>query len=147
MIERNLFYTFTGDSGYAAEMYMVVPILNAAAGSPEERYNRHHARARGVIERCNGLLKARWRCLLRHRTLHYMPPRASKITYACIILHNMCLHHRVHLEREEDEEDVIDEVIDEVIDDPNVEVLGVRGRHLTVGQRQQAMIVRRYFNR
>lgn len=69
---------------------MMTPILNAAAGSPEEHYTNVQVRARNVIERCFGVLKGRWRCLLSHRTLHYAPAKAGKIVNACAILHNMC---------------------------------------------------------
>ncbi|CAG9120597.1 unnamed protein product [Plutella xylostella] len=79
-----------GDSGYGQSNVMMTPILNAAAGSPEEHYTNVQVRARNVIERCFGVLKGRWRCLLSHRTLHYAPAKAGKIVNACAILHNMC---------------------------------------------------------
>lgn len=69
----------------------MTPILNAAPGSREEMYTTRHIQARNCIERCFGLLKARWRCLLKHRTLHYHPHVASKIVLACCVLHNIAL--------------------------------------------------------
>lgn len=48
---------------------------------------------RALIERCNGLLKMRFRCLLKHRVLHYTPQMACKITNACAVLHNMCIEN------------------------------------------------------
>lgn len=41
------------------------------------------------MERTIGLLKARWRCLLGHRVLHYDPAMAAKIVNACVCLHNI----------------------------------------------------------
>ena len=73
----------------------MTPILNATPGSREEVYTTRHIEARNCIERCFGLLKARWRCLLRHRVLHYHPQVASKIVIACCVLHNIALEARL----------------------------------------------------
>ncbi|KAL0810119.1 hypothetical protein ABMA28_010921 [Loxostege sticticalis] len=84
-----------GDSGYPQRAWLMTPILNAAPGSREEVYTTRHVQARNSIERCFGLLKARWRCLLKHRTLHYHPHVASEIIHACCVLHNIALHARL----------------------------------------------------
>ncbi|KAG8236553.1 hypothetical protein J437_LFUL016858 [Ladona fulva] len=54
---------------------MQTPILNAPDGSPEANYTTLHLQARSAVERCIGLLKACFRCLLRH---HYCTTCASK---------------------------------------------------------------------
>ncbi|XP_022822954.1 putative nuclease HARBI1 isoform X2 [Spodoptera litura] len=81
-----------GDSGYAQREYMMTPIIDAPQGSPEEYYTKLHCMARNTVERTIGVLKNRWRCLLRHRVLHYHPDVAAKIINACCVLHNMCLN-------------------------------------------------------
>lgn len=73
----------------------MTPILNAVQGTREELYTQRHIQARNCIERCFGLLKSRWRCLLRDRVLHYQPHVASKITMACCVLHNKALKARL----------------------------------------------------
>ncbi|KAL0829837.1 hypothetical protein ABMA28_003320 [Loxostege sticticalis] len=73
----------------------MTPILNAAPGSRKEVYATRHVQARNSIERCFGLLKARWRCLLKHRILHYHAHVASEIIHACCVLHNIALHARL----------------------------------------------------
>ncbi|KAJ0169818.1 hypothetical protein K1T71_014424 [Dendrolimus kikuchii] len=65
-------------------------IFNAAPDTPESHYTDIHVRTRNIIERTIGLLKARFRCLLVHRVLHYKPEMAGSITNACVILHNIC---------------------------------------------------------
>lgn len=65
----------------------------------EINYNSVHSSARSVIERCNGVLKGRFRCLSKYRTLKYKPTIASKITNACVVLHNMCQDERTHMLR------------------------------------------------
>ncbi|XP_064482910.1 putative nuclease HARBI1 [Ornithodoros turicata] len=82
-----------GDSGYPLEPWILTPILG---DEPEleaewvDLYNRVQATARGTIERCFGVLKSRFRCLLRLRALHYNPTAAANIIYACAVLHNIC---------------------------------------------------------
>ncbi|GBP42613.1 Putative nuclease HARBI1 [Eumeta japonica] len=83
------------DSGYPQRAWLMTPISNAAPGSQEEIYTIRHILARNCIERCFGLLKARWRCLLKHRTLHYRPYVATKIIVACCVLHNIALDARL----------------------------------------------------
>lgn len=69
---------------------MMTPILDAESDSPEAYYTQKHVQTRNIIERTIGLLKARFRCLLVHRVLHYQPHVAGSITNACVILHNIC---------------------------------------------------------
>lgn len=69
---------------------MMTPILDAESDTPEAYYTQKHVQARNTIERTIGLLKARFRCLLVHRVLHYQPHVAGSITNACVILHNIC---------------------------------------------------------
>ncbi|CAG4958567.1 unnamed protein product [Colias eurytheme] len=78
-----------GDSGYSQRAWLMVPILNAEAGSGTAVYTTRHLQALNCIERCIGILKARWRCLLKDHTLHYHPRVASKVTIACCVLHNI----------------------------------------------------------
>ncbi|KAL0860004.1 hypothetical protein ABMA27_010319 [Loxostege sticticalis] len=86
-----------GDSGYAQRPHMMTPILGAAPGTPEEHYTALHCRVRNTVERCTGVLKARWRCLLAHRVLHYDPIMSGKIVNACIVLHNIANASRIAL--------------------------------------------------
>lgn len=84
----------------------MTPIMDAIEGSPEAEYNRKQTSCRALIERCNGLLKMRFRCLLKHRILHYTPATASKIICTCAALHNMCIAENVPLHLDEDNEDL-----------------------------------------
>jgi hypothetical protein len=81
---------FSGDSGYSLRKSLMTPIVDAAPGSPAGHYTEMHVRTRNTIERTIGLLKARFRCLLAHRVLHYKPKAAASIAIAFIILHNIC---------------------------------------------------------
>lgn len=111
----------------------MTPVLNAPLGSPEEHYTKKHCSARNVVERCIGVLKARWRCLLAHRVLHYAPVKAGRIVNACAVLHNIVNDGRL-------EDDMADVLIDRArqIEEPQP-VAGVAGR--------QAIIDRLWRNR
>nr|CAI5870065.1 unnamed protein product [Callosobruchus analis] len=85
----------SGDSGYAVRPWLQTPFPDVIPGTPEERYNIAHRRTRSLIERTNGVLKMRFRCLLKHRVLHYAPHRCSKIINSCAVLHNMCIDNNL----------------------------------------------------
>ncbi|XP_054259753.1 putative nuclease HARBI1 [Macrosteles quadrilineatus] len=86
-----------GDSGYGLEPFLMKPFENAREGSPEDQFNRSLKRARASVECTIGLLKNRFRCLLKARTLHYYPPVAAKIINCCAALHNLCIDNNVPL--------------------------------------------------
>ncbi|KAJ8912730.1 hypothetical protein NQ315_012286 [Exocentrus adspersus] len=69
---------FSGDSGYSLLPWVLTPIEGAAPGTPENAFNIAHVRTRNVIERCSGVLKGRFRCLLSHRVLNYSPRYESR---------------------------------------------------------------------
>ena len=94
-----------GDSGYPIEPWLLTPLPQCPENSKESRYNAAHKGARNVIERLFGVLKSRFRCLLRHRTLHYKPDVAGNIFYAVSILHNICIENNVQLDDEINEDD------------------------------------------
>ncbi|XP_063837186.1 putative nuclease HARBI1 [Ostrinia nubilalis] len=90
VISRNEAIWLLGDSGYPLRRYLMTPITDTSPDTPEAHYTYLHVRTRNVVERTIGLLKARFRCLLVHRVLHYSPPVAAFIVNACVILHNIC---------------------------------------------------------
>ncbi|XP_063223108.1 putative nuclease HARBI1 [Bacillus rossius redtenbacheri] len=97
-VNNNTIYNGLCHSGYPLEPCLMTPFMEDVDPlSPQGRYNQCLRTARSIIEQCNGLLKSRWRCLLKHRVLHYKPDQASRIVNVCTVLHNMCLQENVHL--------------------------------------------------
>ncbi|XP_049269975.1 putative nuclease HARBI1 [Rhipicephalus sanguineus] len=85
-----------GDSAYPLQPWLLTPIPGAhQAGSPAARFNRAHSSLRCVVERCIGVLKARFRCLQRYRALYYGPLFTSKIISACAVLHNLSVRQQL----------------------------------------------------
>ncbi|KAJ8935706.1 hypothetical protein NQ314_012683, partial [Rhamnusium bicolor] len=84
------------DSGYPLELWLFTPFLNPR-NQPEEAFNNTLTSARNLVERTNGILKGRFRCLSRHRTLIYHLVRAANIIYACCVLHNIALNAGLNL--------------------------------------------------
>lgn len=62
-----------------------------------------------MIERTNGVLKGRFRCLSKHRQLLYHPAKAAIIIYTAAILHNIALWANEEL----DERDILVELLDD----------------------------------
>lgn len=84
--DNNFTYYLIADSGYPLRKWLQIPVPNVVDGTPAARYNTQLCRARSLIERCNGLLKMRFRCLLKHRVLHYTPKMSGKIINACCVI-------------------------------------------------------------
>lgn len=86
-----------GDSGYPQSRVLMTPFLDALNGTPEARYNNAHMRARNVVERAIGVLKMRFRCILKERSARYDPHFVCKIIKSCSVLHNMCINNNIPL--------------------------------------------------
>ncbi|XP_054456751.1 putative nuclease HARBI1 [Anoplopoma fimbria] len=100
-------YMLLGDGGYPClqrPVAIMTPYRQPVASQVEARYNRHHAKARNIIERTFGILKTRWRSIFL-RALEIRPLFAPKVIGACCILHNMCVAAGDILEEEEEEEE------------------------------------------
>lgn len=89
---------FSGDSGYPLRPTLLTPIVETEPESPQRHYTELHCRVRNTVERCIGVLKSRWRCLLVDRKLHYHPTTAGLITNACTVLHNIANAARLPVE-------------------------------------------------
>lgn len=85
---------FLGDGGYPLQPWLLTPYRTAAAASAELKFNDAHSKCRNIIERTNGVLKGRWRCLLGARELHYMPKKVIKMVNVCVALHNICIAYK-----------------------------------------------------
>lgn len=59
-------------------------------GPVQARFNRHHSRARCIIETSFGRMKARWRAIFL-QTLPLDRLIVPKVVTACAMLHNICL--------------------------------------------------------
>ncbi|KAK3921619.1 Putative nuclease, partial [Frankliniella fusca] len=84
-----------GDSGFPHEPWLMGPLSLAPRGTPEYSYTKLHMKCRNVVERCIGVLKNRFRCLLWDRTLHCRPGKAGKIVNACVVVHNFLVARRI----------------------------------------------------
>ncbi|KAL3983585.1 filamin [Sarotherodon galilaeus] len=95
-----------GDGGYPCLQHPVAimtPYRQPVSTQVEERFNRHHAKARNITERTFGILKTRWRSIFL-RALEIQPLFAPKVVGACCILHNICVAtNDVHQEEGEEE--------------------------------------------
>lgn len=138
-------YHLIGDSGYPLRPWCLTPIREAVEDSPEALYSDVLKQTRSVIERCNGVLKGRFRCLIKDRVLHYTPNKASKIINACTVLHNMCIVNNLE---HPDYSDLDNEQLG-IIRERLPELPAPRNRinvNLVQGRAKQAQIVNSYFN-
>ena len=97
------------DSGYAVGSYLLTPILNPSS-EQERQYNFTHIRSRNCVERLFGVLKGRFRCCLKYRTLHYKPKVACDIINAVFTLHNICLKYRTPINSDLNDNELAEEI-------------------------------------
>ena len=77
-----------GDSANPLREWLLTPFLNLQT-PPEVVYTRVFVSTRVTIERCKGVLKRRFHCLLSD--LQFGSERVCKIITACLVLHNMAV--------------------------------------------------------
>ncbi|CAI6376316.1 unnamed protein product [Macrosiphum euphorbiae] len=136
-------YMLLGDSGNALRPWMMTPFLRPEPNTPEAAYNDSFCKVRSIIERCNGVLKMRFRCLLKHRVLHYHPHKAASIINSCVLLHNLCINENIPL---------IDEFEDDYdlgfIEQNNANIDNINNRQnpeFIAGRRVRQQIVERFY--
>jgi hypothetical protein len=86
-----------GDSAYAVDEFLLPAFQDSTArDGPRRRFNLAHAKTRNAIERAFGVLKARWRILLRD--IDFEINNTLYIIAACCILHNVCISWGVQVD-------------------------------------------------
>ena len=78
-----------GDGAYPATTWQDKPYsFNLHLSDTEKNFNKHRSSARVTVERVFGVLKGRWRCLLKR--LDNDLESVSSIIITCCVLHNIC---------------------------------------------------------
>jgi len=122
----------------------MTPILgHFPMDSPQANYNKCHKKTRCTVERCIGVLKQRWRCLLKDRTLHYRPAKSSKIIITCAILHNIARKYNIELSSSDENDSDSDENV-EIKNGIDDEDLNNNGNILEAGRRVQETLLREH---
>ena len=97
-----------GDEAYPLSNWLLKPFPdNGALTRPQLKFNRTLSSARSIVERAFGLLKVRWRCLLKR--LDSQKENVISIIITCCVLHNICQGN----EDELDDEDLLQRIIRE----------------------------------
>ena len=86
-------YCLLGDSAFPILEWLITPFRDCGNLTQEQRrFNRVHSRCRQVIERAFGMLKCRFRRLLRFDSCD-MNILVDSVLSACV-LHNLCVIER-----------------------------------------------------
>lgn len=105
-----------GDSAYPLSPWLMKIFDGRNLTEAQEIFNRELCGIRQIIERCIGLLKVRFRCILGERKLRYSPTKVGKIIYSCATLHNFLIFNEYDIRR-----DVDQDLLQNVINDQNVD--------------------------
>ncbi|KAF5289306.1 hypothetical protein FQA39_LY15144 [Lamprigera yunnana] len=103
---KDFYLLVAGDSGYLLRPRLLTPLENESLSKTSKAtFNQSLKTIRSIVERCKGLLKMRFRCLLKHSASFYAPEVVSKIVGACVVLHNICIERNIAvLDWEDDQE-------------------------------------------
>ncbi|XP_061582069.1 putative nuclease HARBI1 [Cololabis saira] len=93
-----------GDGGYpclTAPIALMTPYREPVQNPVQARYNRHHSKARCVVERAIGMMKNRWRSIF-FKALEVKPTFVPLVVSSCAFLHNICISNGDMVEPDED---------------------------------------------
>lgn len=89
-------FVILGDSAFPLLQWLITPFRDCGNLTGQQRkFNREHSRSRQVIERSFGLLKCRFRRLLRFK---FSNMKILVLVLAACVLHNLCLSDRDFIE-------------------------------------------------
>ena len=96
-----------GDGGYPLSTWLLRPYNFGLNLSPQQKlFNRALSSSRSSVERSFGILKARWRCLLKR--LDSNLENISHVIITCVVLHNICQSNKDFYE---DDDGLLEEII------------------------------------
>ena len=84
-------YTLVGDAAYPCRPWMLAPFKGHKDGLSREEYHWNFVQSftRMCVERAFGMLKGRWRILLKRVDVHLK--NVPDLVLTCLVLHNMCI--------------------------------------------------------
>lgn len=77
-----------GDGAYPASMWLLKPYPLRNDLTQEQKFNKKLSSSRYAAENAFGILKSRWRCLMKR--LDNNLENISGVVMTCVILHNIC---------------------------------------------------------
>lgn len=87
--DHNMPFVLVADSAYTPHPFVLPCYKDTQASSAERaRYNTKVSKARVVVEQAYGVLKKRWRVLLK--PVEVQLSTLVKVVIACCVLHNFC---------------------------------------------------------
>ena len=103
-------YALVGDAAYPCRPWMLAPFKGNKDGLSREEYHWNYVQSstRMCIERAFGMLKGRWRILLKRLDVHLK--NVPDLVSTCLVMHNMCLIFGDHFWKDEWMWEATDEV-------------------------------------
>ena len=105
-------YVLVGDMAYPCRPWMLAPFKGHKDGLTREEYHWNYVQSstRMCIERAFGMLKGRWRILLKRVNVHLK--NVPDLVSTCLLLHNICIIFRDNFWKNEWLQEATDDVHD-----------------------------------
>lgn len=142
-------YFIIADSGYVGTGRILTPFKRQRGQTLtrlQEHWNYLHSLVRGIIEKVFGVLKAKWRWMLRGVKMD-APETYANHFLACSIIHNMVIEHNMGLSygasqsvKRADEDGWVD--IADIDDDDAIFVKWLKGRYKKLAGNVEAYVRR-----
>lgn len=100
----------------------------------QRNFNQKLLSLRQSVERCIGVFKARFRCLLGERKLRYDPTKVGHVIYSCATLHNFLIANRYDILN-----DIDQNILQNLLNRPNGNVVQpqINNRLAAIDRREQ----------
>jgi hypothetical protein len=121
------------DGAYRLSTYLLKPYNGIRLTPSKIQFNKFLSGARVVAERGNGVLKARWRILLK--TMEINIENCAKYITGCCVLHNIC-----QSQNQPYDNDFVEEVIILNAENPNVQHIDLPENGLQLRESMRAYI-------
>ena len=95
-----------GDAAYQNYPWLIKPFPGRNLNAHKTNFNFVHSSTRMIIEQSFGLLKARWRILLKRQDTQF--ENMHYVISVCFILHNICLNNNDDFLFESLENEILD---------------------------------------
>lgn len=136
IFETKTHLKFLGDSAYPLSPWLMKKIDGDNLNENQRNFNQRVIGMRQSVERCIGVLKTRFRCIMGERELRYNPTRVGHIIYACAALHNYLIANRFDILHDIDH-NILENLLNHRNENNVQQQIDLNNRQVAIDRREQ----------